>query len=76
MRCESPGDLYFAIKLTKAWSIPQRVNKLRKLGRTMITVKSPYSEGESILATRMTPTAFTIKETKFPMKRVKPPLID
>lgn len=73
---ELSSDLYRAMNLVRACVVPNDVNSVKKLGRMSVIVKSPYSEGVSILAIRMAPTAFTIKATVLPTSSVKEPFAD
>jgi hypothetical protein len=68
------SELYRAMNLVRACVVPNDVNRVKKLGRMRVIVKSPYSDGVSILATMMAPTAFTKKETVLPTNSIKEPL--
>jgi len=59
-----------------AWSMPKSLTIWMMLGAIRAMANSPYSEGERIRATKMTPRADMREEAATPQKRLNPPLAE
>jgi hypothetical protein len=59
-----------------AWSMPRSLIIWMRLGAIRAMANSPYSEGERIRATKMTPRADMMEEAATPQKRLNPPLAE